>query len=664
MNPIRFRRRAFALCVFSGVALFGACGGGGGSMPTPAPPASTTVDVAARVIDGPLQNALVCLDKNGNGACDAGEPSARTAADGTVTLAVDPADVGKFALLALVGTSAVDSVSGPVTVPFSLRAPADQTAVVSPLTTVVAAQMDASGLSSAEAANAVQDAAGITVTMFADYTTGSDDAAKSATALARFLVVAKQAAATALQAAVGTTDSSGAAITGADIDRAVERRLIDLMPAIVAGGGADPTAQAASIQTAATALVATDLQLSPGNVGVVIGDTKQVDTSAPPATPTAGASMEWFTFANANDWYFRVFEATAAQSTPDASGKTYFTDERKRDVAGVVQAWGDPGYTNTNAYFDGTQWFVCPADFASAQTPRDAAGNSESFYCGAYDNKTQRSTRDISGQKMVDIVTGIRAYPLLSTSGQFAKWGPDPSSGILGDAVFPAGSKLYYQTSTPIVDPDAYDTVATNTVRSYDAAIAAGGTPVFDANGMTSTACGQVTGANSASLYNEIQTLEQLVAGNPGTACIFVGNASAGPRNDWYGQSTISLGDVAGSPSDNGFYRVTSGALRIAFGAGNAVTYLTCARRASDGSIRNCDPIGTGTYSIDTVADARVLRLASVPAAAAPLTYSRIFVERGGKVYYGFRSKLTVNHSVRPNAEATDALLGQLGLSR
>ena len=72
--------------------------------------------------------------------------------------------------------------------------------------------------------------------------------------------------------------------------------------------------------------------------------------------------------------------------------------------------------------------------------------------------------------------------------------------------------------------------------------------------------------------------------------------------------------------------------IRAAFSAGNIVTYLNCALRIPEGSSRNCDPAGPGTYSIETVGDARVLRFANVPAAATTLTYNRLFVERGGKV--------------------------------
>ena len=97
-------------------SLLVACGGGGGSDPTP-PVVVTpkTVSQVVSVVDGPIKGALVCLDKNANGACDADETQGTTAADGSVTLTVPEADAGKYAVLAEVGTDAVDKVNGPVT---------------------------------------------------------------------------------------------------------------------------------------------------------------------------------------------------------------------------------------------------------------------------------------------------------------------------------------------------------------------------------------------------------------------------------------------------------------------------------------------------------------------------------------------------------------------
>ena len=68
---IRLKPLSLAL---SGAALLtlAACGGGGDSAvevlePVPAP----TTNVPVKVIDGAIKNALVCLDKNANNACDA-----------------------------------------------------------------------------------------------------------------------------------------------------------------------------------------------------------------------------------------------------------------------------------------------------------------------------------------------------------------------------------------------------------------------------------------------------------------------------------------------------------------------------------------------------------------------------------------------------------------
>ena len=83
----------------------GGSGGGGGGVVADA----TTADVVTRVVDGPIENALVCLDKDGDGLCGAGEPSGRTDANGNLTLKVDKADIGKYALVTEVGTDAIDA---------------------------------------------------------------------------------------------------------------------------------------------------------------------------------------------------------------------------------------------------------------------------------------------------------------------------------------------------------------------------------------------------------------------------------------------------------------------------------------------------------------------------------------------------------------------------
>jgi hypothetical protein len=77
------------------VGLIAGCGGGGSSTP-----ASTTA-VSGKVADGYLVGATVFLDRNGNYQMDAGEPSTTTDANGAYTLNVDPADVGKYPIVAM-----------------------------------------------------------------------------------------------------------------------------------------------------------------------------------------------------------------------------------------------------------------------------------------------------------------------------------------------------------------------------------------------------------------------------------------------------------------------------------------------------------------------------------------------------------------------------------
>lgn len=665
-SPHPLARRAHLATLCATVALLSACGGGSDDpapVQPPGPP-PTTATVNTTVIDGPLQNAKVCLDVNGNGACDPDEPSARTAANGAATLTVPIALAGQHALVAEVGTDAVDADHGPVTTPFVLSTPADQASVVSPLSTLVHAHMQASGLGAADAERALQDAGGFTTPLLGNFAAGSGN--EAAAAMARLVVLIKQESAASLQPAVGTQDSSGATITAAELDGAVNRRLLELLPTLATVTGdalavAAGTARNAALLSSAHAVASQDIALTEDNVGWVIGFARQPD--APPSSPAAGGLLDWFTYTDAGNWTFRVFTTTVEQATPDANGLLHFSELRRRAVNGNVQTFGDAGFDRTDVYFNGTSWFNCPADFNHAQTARNADGVNESRYCGAFRNRIRRSGPiDIGGRSMPEVLAQIRSYPLLSTQGPFANWGPDPTTPALAGAVFPAGSNLYQQTSTQLANPDSYGTLDNQRVRVFSAEVAAGGTPVY-VNGVPSLACGSVTAANAATHQSLAQTLEQMVARNTGTPCIFTPNANTGPRHEWWSNSTIGLGRYEGPAPAYPFYQADR-SVRVAFGANNTVTYLDCPLAAVGDAPRNCDTVGTGTYTIETLGDARVMRFHNLPAAARDFNYYRSFVERGGQVYFGYRTKLAVDNTLRLNLTATDALLAELGLSR
>jgi hypothetical protein len=77
------------------VGLIAGCGGGSSSNP-----ASSTA-VSGKVADGYLVGATVFLDRNVNYQMDAGEPSTTTDANGSYTLMIDPADMGKYPIVAM-----------------------------------------------------------------------------------------------------------------------------------------------------------------------------------------------------------------------------------------------------------------------------------------------------------------------------------------------------------------------------------------------------------------------------------------------------------------------------------------------------------------------------------------------------------------------------------
>lgn len=648
------------------VALLAACGSGGDDAPAPAP-----VQLTTTVLDGVIRNALVCLDANANGLCDSGEIQGRTGADGKVTLSVPAADAGKYPLLALVGTDAVDADHGPVTVAYSMQAPADQTAVVTPLSTLVQRVVADSGVSSSVAAAAVQSALGLSASLFADYQAagGSADAAT----VARLIVVTQQQQLQALAAAVGTNAIDGQPITAADLQTLVQRKLVEMAQPLAAAAG-DPAvaaatgdAKASAIAAAATQLVATE-GITAAGAPVAVAAGRQAPTT-PSTTPEASVQLVSLSHTDAQNWSLRAITSSVAQATPDSENKTRFVDRRVRSVAGSIGTWssgGDPT-RNSDVHWNGSAWATCGMNFENKSTVRTAAGLAQYDYCGGRETgSSQRSVFDVSGQSMATVLQQARdaGYTNLAVA-----------SGSLGSATFPAGSKVFYHASTPATTAFTYlngggeaPAGTSQRLAQYSAAVAGGGTASQQPAG---TACNS-TETNTNGVAST--TLESMIAAKRGTPCIYAPGTftyqgvvySSGERNEWWGNSTLNLGKLGTAPVGSGTapgYYTANTLLRVGFDAsGNGVTYYACRERFNNGSPRNCDRIGSGTYAIQTLGDARVLTFANLPAQTAGLTYERAFVERGGAVFFGFRSKPVVSNSFRLNLTATAAFLAQLGL--
>jgi trimeric autotransporter adhesin len=684
---LRLKQLPLALCS-AGLLMVTGCGGGGDGAPVVLPPATT--NLSTTVVDGAIKDALVCLDKNGNGQCEADEVQGRTDVAGNVTLAVPNADVGRFALVAVVGLDAVDADNGPVTVAYTLSAPADQPNVVSPLTTLVQQTIASTGVSTAEAAKSVQDATGITTSLFADFTKvpAPTDGSVSAATVARMVVVTTQQQQAAVASAVGATAIDDSVITQADLDKAIQKKLLEMLPALVAAlsdpavlAAASPLAKEVALLAAATTLV-TDSGLTPAAATTVVAINNQATTTVPVPAPEAFIQLAGLSFTDASNYVVRLFTGSLAQATPDSSNNARYVERRLRSNAGNLAKWGsgsDP-WRNADLNWNGSAWAACPINFENTSSVRDALGNSDYSYCNKHQTgKSSRATFDISGKTMAEVYAQIRAagYTNLDIA----------DTAALGSAAFPAGSALFYQTTTPLTEALAYSPAGadspagtSNLATQYSAPLAAGGDAstqasgtgcnVFavDDNGMpTTTRERDTNGTNST-------TLEGLIAAKPGTPCVYSPTSSftyagttythADPNAGW-GTTTVSLGKVGTAPVGSGtvpgFYTANS-ILRAAFTGANAVAYYACKERFDNGSIRACTQVGTGTYTIASFGDGRALTFQNLPVQTAPLNYNRVFIERGGRVYFGFQGKPLVAKSARLNTTAATALLTQLGV--
>jgi len=672
--------RLFALTGIA--AVLAACGGNDGDVtaaaPAPAPAVvPTTTPVAVTVIDGAIRNALVCVDKNLNNACDADEPSGRTDASGNVTLQVVNADAGRFPVLAIVGTDAVDADHGAVPTAFKLKTPADKPAagyVVSPLTTLVQTTIEDTGITRSAAEAAVQNQLGVSGSLFQDFTKSDAEKFGSSTVnlgnIARMIVVTTQENTKNLSSAIGQQAIDGSTITAADVEKTIQRNLLSVLPTVVSNL-ADPRVAAAAnkgdvINTLAKELVASPTTgLNTTTLATLVGVANQAAKEVAEA-PSANATLRALSFSDVANWTRRILTATAAQNTP-VNGLLRNTDQRTRRTSGVEANWSAGGNPQgqSDLHWNGASWVQCSLTQEHTTTVRDALGRNTYDYCDKLETgvSTQASF-DIAGQTIASVYANRIAGANITNI-----FVSQPS--VLGTATFPAGSRLAYVSNSPTATAVAYTPNISSIVRNTRPDIAAGRT--------------SPTVVNDCSLNaypsTEAATLESVIAGNRGTPCVqspgtavvsVVGGGtttvSSGERNEAWNQSTVSVGIVGNAavggpqPATALTYYTTNSVLRAAFGDNNVVKYYSCRQRATDGAIRNCDQVGTGTYSIATLGDARVLSMSNPPAQAGALTSDRILVERGGRVYVGYKSRVTPTNQARLNPVAMNALFAQLGM--
>lgn len=439
------------------------------------------------------------------------------------------------------------------------------------------------------------------------------------------------------------------------------------------GGGSEASSQGITGTGAGGVVPTTPVPTTP-----VITSTMPVTTSTVPGTTnlasTSSLSLTSLNYQNPTSWFFRVNVSTASQNTPDAAGSTKSVERRYDSVNSVVAAWneGSVPANQSKLHFNGSAWVNCGLNREDSNAARDSAGSATYSDCDSrFTGRTTRTvTQVIAGQTMAAVLTNVRSagYTNLSIGDN----SPNTLAAVLGAASFPAGSTLAFQSNTPLATAVNYYPGTSNYVKQFSPAVAAGGIASTQAAG---TAC-------NAAEFNgngtDSTTLESLMAVATGTPCVFnsptgfvyngVTYTSPDATNESWSNSTVSLGTFGNFPVGTGatapgFYSGNT-RFRVAFkGPGiNPVTYYACKERFNNGSARNCTSIGTGSYSIAMRGDARIMTFNNLPALTDGLSFERVFVERGGKIFFGVQDKLVVGNGVRINTVASAALLAQLAL--
>jgi hypothetical protein len=622
VKPSSAVRRAMAwpgsLCAVA--VLLSACGSGGDADPPP-PVVPAVVAVSGVVADGPLKDATVCYDLNDNGACDSGEPSAVTDADGKYRFDIDESAAGQHSVLASVPATSIDKDTGlPVGVAFQLKSPATGTAgaqavFVSPLTTVVANIIEDSGKTLAEAVAQVQDTLGLSASPMTDFT---------ATGAAADVGLAARVVGTVIieTSKLAVDGNVAAGPTAQLIREATTSQLAFLAAALAASTAETPEAKAAE----AAAALASQLNLSAATVSAVAE--QLVKPTGTAEAPGPFVNVRRFAYTDANNYSYTLF--TGDNSQLDADGK--FT---ANEVRNTVSAGVNLPFNRNQMYWTGTEWKTCELQWqvitgikaGTATTPQTSA------YCGASRNESKIATEDIAGKTLREIVTKIRAYPLADSvgphtdpvSGLPVNWGPSPDL-LPADAVFPAGAAMSSRsTRSDIGGTDRIELAGKSSVRWSDG------------------------------VYRQATRLEQYsgMPGNLADAAVVPGNGNTVFVAD------VTLAEQADATLEK-FKRWRAGfdvaALKIRF--------YQCDVRKADQAALNCASAGDGTLAITTQGGIRLMRVASgYPAALTTrLGQERFWAETGGNVLRGARDLERTRYDQRINGVAWNTLRTALGI--
>ncbi|MGH1361158.1 MAG: hypothetical protein ACRBC3_20550 [Burkholderiaceae bacterium] len=388
------------------------------------------------------------------------------------------------------------------------------------------------------------------------------------------------------------------------------------------------------------------------------------------STGEANIALRSLTYTDSGNWQYKVETQTAVDATADSNGNFARVEQVTRSVSGSPQTWrfGNTPEQADDLYWNGSQWRSCPDGYRTTLGPVNSSGSRQFNHCDMYSTGVESVIRtDVSDLTMQSVLADIRTLPGADELIDFADYGPS-NLAVLGSTRFPAGS--YKEEVIRTIDTYAprYSDTTANSLRAYNADIAAGG----DARSAPIPACGMLTNSTQPDDISFVATnLEQIIGSARGTPCIFNqfsnSNGTSVNPTEWWTPTSVEYGILADRQlrtGESGSFYESFASMRLAFTGGTQVTYYECLVTnpppGQTASVRDCLTLGTGNYAIETYGDARVMFFNNTPTRFNGLSADRVLIERGGRVAEGIRERTGVQDNVGFNDEASTALLQQL----
>jgi hypothetical protein len=365
----------------------------------------------------------------------------------------------------------------------------------------------------------------------------------------------------------------------ADAESAVARQLQVDLQNLYRNYVAEPDAPDSLALAAGARLIVPALQA---------GTTLEVAKSGPASPPSYTVADFWFQ--DNSNWYLRYL---MNDGIANDRGLVPYTDQRTWFEGGQpVPEERMYGLDTQPVRLTDGGWGQCN------RTTEHYTGQGNPHYssfCGD-DTYTSRTTTDISGRSIAEVVAEVQAAPNSILRAV--------SPSAFGTSVFPAGTTLMRRTSRIVNHPLMYNPGD----GSLDGGVA------------------------------------QVVAAFP---------IPATPA----GANTVSMGSLRDSAGN------INRRPRAAFGPGGLAQYYVC--DLVNGSSVNCQASGTGTYSVTTMHGVPAITFTGQPSEQEVSAVSnRVFLERDGRTYYGWRLKPDNVDNVAPrlNGVAFNAMAAVLGI--